>query len=138
MRGAATSQLMPHVLHAQASSKPPLVFIHGSYHAAWCWKVRASERSISTSNRPATARCNAGRPLSRPTLPAPAAHRGHAPTQAAPPQNCCPPPPSQEHFLPYFASRGYSSYALSLRGQGGSDPLTTAVAGTLGSHAGGA
>jgi pimeloyl-ACP methyl ester carboxylesterase len=42
----------------------PLLFIHGKWHAAWCWT---------------------------------------------------------EYFLPYFAVRGYTSYALSLRGHGGSE-----------------
>jgi pimeloyl-ACP methyl ester carboxylesterase len=41
----------------------PLLFIHGKWHAAWCWA---------------------------------------------------------EHFLPYFAGHGYTSYALSLRGHGSS------------------
>lgn len=40
---------------------PPLLFVHGGSHAAWCWK---------------------------------------------------------EHFLPYFAAAGFSSYALSFRGHG--------------------
>ncbi|MXW25769.1 MAG: lysophospholipase [Dehalococcoidia bacterium] len=43
------------------SSYPPLLFVHGSCHGAWCW---------------------------------------------------------DEHFLPYFAERGFDSYALSLRGHG--------------------
>jgi len=42
----------------------PLLFIHGAYHGAWCWK---------------------------------------------------------EHFLPYFSTRGFPSYALSYRGHGASD-----------------
>jgi len=42
----------------------PLLFVHGMWHAAWCWA---------------------------------------------------------EHFLPYFAQHGYVSYALSLRGHGGSE-----------------
>ena len=45
------------------SDYPPLLFVHGSCHAAWCW---------------------------------------------------------DEHFLPYFANHGFDSYALSLRGHGGS------------------
>lgn len=45
------------------STKPPLIFIHGSFHASWCWA---------------------------------------------------------EHYMPYFADRGHSCYALSLRGTGGS------------------
>ena len=45
------------------SAHPPLLFVHGSCHAAWCW---------------------------------------------------------DEHFLPYFAERGFDTYALSLRGHGGS------------------
>lgn len=64
----------------QASSpRPPLLFIHGSYHSAWCW---------------------------------------------------------QENFLPYFSSRGYDCYSLSLRAQGGSDPAAPGakVAGTLDMH----
>ncbi len=23
-----------------SSPRPPLLFIHGSYHSAWCWQVR--------------------------------------------------------------------------------------------------
>jgi pimeloyl-ACP methyl ester carboxylesterase len=46
--------------HAES---PPLLFVHGAWHGAWCWN---------------------------------------------------------EHFLPYFANRGYDAYALSLRGHGGS------------------
>ena len=42
----------------------PILFVHGMWHAAWCWA---------------------------------------------------------EHFLPYFARRGYRCYALSLRGHGSSD-----------------
>ncbi len=42
----------------------PLLFVHGKWHAAWCWA---------------------------------------------------------EHFLPYFAEHGYTSYALSLRGHGASE-----------------
>src|SRR5574340_123070 len=42
----------------------PLLFVHGSWHAAWCW---------------------------------------------------------DEHFLDYFADRGYRALAVSLRGHGGSD-----------------
>lgn len=42
----------------------PLLFVHGKWHAAWCWAV---------------------------------------------------------HFLPYFAEHGYTSYAVSLRGHGGSE-----------------
>ena len=45
------------------SDYPPLLFVHGSCHAAWCW---------------------------------------------------------DEHFLPYFAERGFDAYALSLRGHGAS------------------
>jgi pimeloyl-ACP methyl ester carboxylesterase len=48
---------------ATARRTPPLLFIHGMWHGAWCW---------------------------------------------------------QEHFLPYFAQRGYSCTALSMRGHGGS------------------
>jgi len=42
--------------------RPPLLFLHGSFHSSWCWA---------------------------------------------------------EHYMPYFASHGYSCYALSLRGTGG-------------------
>ena len=46
------------------SAKPtPILFVHGAWHAAWCWDA---------------------------------------------------------HFLPYFADKGYASYALSLRGHGSS------------------
>ncbi len=48
-------------LPAQPNGKPPLLFVHGAWHAAWCWS---------------------------------------------------------EHFMPYFAERGYPSYALSLRAHG--------------------
>ncbi|PNW83982.1 hypothetical protein CHLRE_04g213100v5 [Chlamydomonas reinhardtii] len=65
---------------AAGSGRPPLLFVHGSYHAAWCW---------------------------------------------------------QENFMPYFAARGYDTYAVSLRAQGGSDPAPAgvSVAGTLDVHA---
>ncbi|GBF33015.1 hypothetical protein DCCM_2112 [Desulfocucumis palustris] len=46
------------------SKAPPLLFIHGASHGAWCWR---------------------------------------------------------ENFLPYFSSKGFSSYALSLRGHGESE-----------------
>jgi len=46
------------------SKAPPLLFIHGAFHGAWCWK---------------------------------------------------------ENFLPYFSSKGFHSYALSLRGHGESE-----------------
>ncbi len=48
-------------LPEQPTAKPPLLFVHGAWHAAWCWT---------------------------------------------------------EHFLPYFADRGYPAYALSLRAHG--------------------
>lgn len=48
---------------SSASSKPPLLFVHGAYVGAWCW---------------------------------------------------------DEHFLDWFAERGYPVYAVSLRGHGGS------------------
>jgi len=59
------------------TGKPPLVFLHGSYHAAWCWNV---------------------------------------------------------HFMPYFAQRGYDSYAISFRGQGKSDVPEGSPAGLLEEH----
>lgn len=67
-------------LEAQGDEvKSPLVFVHGSYHAAWCWSV---------------------------------------------------------HWLPYFSSLGYDCYAVSLLGQGASDPpLDPGPAGTIQSHA---
>lgn len=49
---------------AQPKQATPLLFVHGAWHAAWCWA---------------------------------------------------------EHFLGYFADRGYAAYALSLRAHGGSD-----------------
>lgn len=61
----------------EKSGKPPLVFLHGSYHAAWCWNV---------------------------------------------------------HFMPYFAQRGYDTYAVSFRGQGGSDVPEGSPAGLLEEH----
>lgn len=44
---------------------------------------------------------------------------------------CCPPIHNkQEKFQPYFADAGYDSWAVSLRGQGGSDRVQgVAVAG---------
>ncbi|KAL4445877.1 hypothetical protein ABPG77_009076 [Micractinium sp. CCAP 211/92] len=54
---------------ASASPRPPLLFVHGSYHGAWCWR---------------------------------------------------------ERWMPYFAAAGYECYAVSLRGQGGSDRKTPA------------
>ena len=50
----------------ERSARPPLLFVHGSGHAAWCW---------------------------------------------------------DEHFLDFFAERGFSSYAVSLRGHGNSGGL---------------
>jgi alpha-beta hydrolase superfamily lysophospholipase len=47
-----------------ASRSTPILFVHGMWHAAWCW---------------------------------------------------------EEHFLPYFAQRGYTVHAMSLRGHGGSE-----------------
>ncbi len=47
----------------EPTGKPPLLFVHGAWLAAWCW---------------------------------------------------------DDYFLPYFASRGYPSFAVSLRGHGGS------------------
>lgn len=44
--------------------KPPILFVHGAWHGAWCWN---------------------------------------------------------KYFLPYFAEKGFASYALSLRGHGNSD-----------------
>ena len=55
------------LIHEAPNCQPhatPLLFIHGKWHAAWCWA---------------------------------------------------------EHFLPYFAEHGYISYAMSLRGHGGSE-----------------
>ena len=66
---------------SSSSSKPPIVFVHGSYHAAWCWS---------------------------------------------------------EHFFEYFANKGHDCYAISMRGQGGSDmppDPDSAVAGTIETHA---
>lgn len=48
----------------EASGRPPLLFVHGAFAAAWCWA---------------------------------------------------------EHFLPFFAARGYRAHALSLRGHGMSE-----------------
>ena len=60
-------------------NKPAIVFIHGSYHAAWCY---------------------------------------------------------EEHFAPYFASRGYDTRSVSLRAHGNSGvSSSSASAGTLASHA---
>ncbi|KAK9829262.1 hypothetical protein WJX72_004843 [[Myrmecia] bisecta] len=64
---------------SKSTDRPPLLFIHGSGHGAWCW---------------------------------------------------------QEHFMPYFAERGWDTYALSLRAQAGSEQVEgLKYAGTLSSHA---
>ncbi|KAA8530578.1 hypothetical protein F0562_005287 [Nyssa sinensis] len=63
----------------ERSENPPLVFIHGSFHAAWCWA---------------------------------------------------------EHWMPFFAQRGYDCYAVSLLGQGESDVPAGSVAGSLQTHGG--
>lgn len=44
-------------------------------------------------------------------------------------------PSTQERFMPFFAERGYHSYALSFRGQGGSTVQPGAKAGGLASNA---
>ena len=65
---------------ADPRPKPPLLFLHGAFHGAWCWS---------------------------------------------------------EHFLPFFAAAGYDSYALSLRGHGGSElgeQHPAGATGTLQSH----
>ena len=62
---------------ANASYLPPLVFLHGSYHGAWCYA---------------------------------------------------------ENFLPYFASAGYDTMAVSFRAQGESDKGNLKVSGDLKSH----
>ena len=59
---------------AAPTPRPPLLFVHGSYHGAWCWR---------------------------------------------------------ERFLPYFAAAGWDCYAVSLRGQGGSDREGLKVSGSL-------
>lgn len=61
-------------------SRPPLLFVHGSAHAAWCWA---------------------------------------------------------DHFLPWFAERGWPAHAVSLRGRGrsGPPPPGAKAGGTLASHA---
>jgi len=38
---------------------------------------------------------------------------------------------AQERFMPFFAARGYDSYALSFRGQGGSEGGPDGRAGSL-------
>jgi pimeloyl-ACP methyl ester carboxylesterase len=60
------------------AAAPPLLFLHGSYHGAWCWA---------------------------------------------------------EHFMPFFSAAGYDTYAVSVRGQGGSDRGDLKVSGDLSSHA---
>ncbi|GAB4816949.1 hypothetical protein N2152v2_003995 [Parachlorella kessleri] len=67
------------VLHLPAQAVPstrrsPLVFVHGSYHGAWCWR---------------------------------------------------------ENFMPYFASAGYDCWAISLRGQGGSERGDLKISGSI-------
>ena len=56
-------EILEYVAESQ-EKRPPLLFVHGGSHGAWCWK---------------------------------------------------------EHFLPYFAEKGFSSYALSFRGHGESE-----------------
>ena len=54
----------------------------------------------------------------------------HVVQTASPVMRCS--PTLQEKFQPYFADAGYDSWAVSLRGQGGSDPVQgSSVAGTL-------
>jgi pimeloyl-ACP methyl ester carboxylesterase len=36
--------------HMQDARRPPLLFVHGSFHAAWCWQVSPS--SILTDSLP--------------------------------------------------------------------------------------
>ncbi|GMH35265.1 hypothetical protein BSKO_03133 [Bryopsis sp. KO-2023] len=60
------------------SDRPPVVFIHGSCHGAWCWK---------------------------------------------------------EYFMPFFAEAGYTTYAISVRGQGNSELGDLKVSGTIASIA---
>lgn len=57
-------ELRQHAPIRPVPGRPPLLFVHGAWHGAWCW---------------------------------------------------------DEHFLRYFARRGWHSYALSLRGHGASD-----------------
>ena len=64
--GVTMQVLSAETTSRKASSKPPLLFIHGSFHAAWCWA---------------------------------------------------------EHYMSYFASIGYDSKAISLRGTGGTPAL---------------
>jgi pimeloyl-ACP methyl ester carboxylesterase len=65
-KGESTEMKLEVVVQRPAGSchPTPLLFVHGYWHAAWCWK---------------------------------------------------------EHFLPYFAQRGFTAYALSLRGHGASE-----------------
>lgn len=56
-------ELLRHTPAKPKKGAPPLLFVHGAWHGAWCW---------------------------------------------------------EEHFLPYFAERGFDVYALSLRGHGAS------------------
>lgn len=62
---------------AKATSAPPVLFVHGSGHGAWCWAQR---------------------------------------------------------FMPYLEGRGFESHAVSLRGQGESDPVAETEALTLDVH----
>ena len=58
-----TPELLRRAPRQMRQGRPPLLFVHGAWHGAWCWEA---------------------------------------------------------HFLPYFARRGWDSYAVSLRGHGAS------------------
>lgn len=64
-------------LPQQSSTRPALIFVHGSFHGGWCWA---------------------------------------------------------EHYLPFFAERGYPAYSVSLRGTSGSPSKAQSVA--IGEHVG--
>lgn len=90
--------------------KPPLLFLHGSGHAAWCWKVKVVIECDSTAQTSID---------------------GTTGIQTSSAWT----PMMQERFTPFFAERGFDSYALSFRGQGGSTVPPGVKPGSLQSNA---
>ena len=89
---------------------PPLLFVHGANHAAWCWQVMLFDSIAGTAYHESCPAPSIGQ-LGRFNLSAyifPLPHR---------PLRFC---AVQENFLPWFAQHGHHVYAMSLRGHGGS------------------
>ena len=85
------------VCYGQGTDRPPLLFVHGSFHAAWCWQVCSVDKAIittMTSSLSVDFQRNGQHVKDVQLLSL------------------------QEHYQPHFANTGYESYAVSLRGQG--------------------